>query len=83
MNEKKPMKKNTEIANHYRISQADILAIDTLIKYLQYGVLSILKNHPIKTFQNASTIALDEYEAHLEQVQENAKNSFTMKGDDF
>lgn len=61
------MKKNIKLENYYRISQSDILAIDTLIEYLQYGVLGLLKAKPLQE-PNEDSIGMDEYEAHLARV---------------
>ena len=58
----------TKLENHYCISQADIIAIDTLIEYLQYRVLGLLKTKPLQK-PNEDSIGLDEYEAHLAMVE--------------
>ena len=73
------MKKNTNTDNYYRISQIDIIAIDTLIEYLQYGVLSLLKQQPLQQV-NEDSIGLDEYEAHLEKINKFAETLFPSKG---
>jgi hypothetical protein len=62
------MKKKLLVENRYYISQTDILAIDTLIQYLQYGVLSMLKAKPLQP-SNEDSDGLDEYETHLGEVE--------------
>ena len=56
----------SEPENYYRVSETDILTIDTLIECLQYWVLSLLKEHPLQTPNEVSS-GLDEYEAHLQK----------------
>lgn len=72
------MKNQKKLENYYRISQADILAVDTLIEYLQYGVLALLKAKPLQS-PNEDSVGLDEYEAYLSRIENLAKKMSSLK----